>query len=110
MTMTTINSHNPHPLFAPSASKRPFRLKLVPRLPRQQRNGLSQTSQFALAAAALRQKTQDMILHAVKTGVINDAALFEQITAQAGAFNSAAGWLACHGYPAGVQSGEPMVA
>jgi polyribonucleotide nucleotidyltransferase len=34
----------------------------------------------------------------------------EQITAEAGAFNTAAAWLASQGYPAGIQADHPLVA
>jgi hypothetical protein len=92
---------------APQAS---WRVKPVPRLPRQQRQPAAPPSQYSQAVSVLRQKTQELILKAVESGVSQDALLFEQITAEAGAFNTAAVWLATQGYPEGVQTDHPLVA
>jgi hypothetical protein len=92
---------------APQAS---WRIKPVPRLPRQQRHPAAHPSPFNQAVSALRQKTQELIFKAVESGVSQDALLFEQITAEAGAFNAAAAWLASQGYPEGVQSNHPLIA
>lgn len=99
---------SPQPLSpAPQLS---WRIKPVPRLPRQQRISPPEPCLFNQAVAALRQKTQELILKAAQSSVSQDAELFEQITAEAGAFNTAAAWLASQGYPAGIQADHPLVA
>ena len=103
---TQANSHL-QPLPAIQAS---YRLRPVPRLPRQQRQPAAPRSQFTQAVSALRQKTQQLILRAVESGVSQDDLLFEQITAEAGAFNTAAAWLASQNYAADVQADHPLVA
>lgn len=87
-----------------------WRVKPVPRLPRQQRQPTAARSQYFKAVSVLRQKTQELILKAVESGVSKDPPLFDQITAEAAAFNTAASWLATQCYPQGVQADHPLVA
>jgi hypothetical protein len=86
-----------------------WRIKPVPRLPRQQRQPCTPKTQFAQAVSVLRQRTRDLMLRAVENGVSQDAMLFEQITTEAGAFNTAAAWLSSQGYPAGFQEAHPLI-
>lgn len=105
MNTQMIPTQSPSP-----ESQASWRIKPAPRLPRQQRFSTPEPCLFTQAVSALRQKTQELILKAVESGVSQDALLFEQITAEAGAFNTAAAWLASQAYPAGTQAGHPLVA
>lgn len=90
------------------SNEKPALIKRTPRLPRNLRELPQQMSPFAVSVHALRLKSQQLMLNAVESGIIQDAALFEQITAEAAALNTAAAWLASQTYPAGVQSGHPL--
>lgn len=85
-------------------------LKRIPRFPRLERELPRQLSPFAVSVHALRLKSQQLILNAAKSGISQDTVLFEQITAEAAAYNTAAAWLASQAYPAGTQTGHPLTA
>jgi hypothetical protein len=105
-----MNTQSTYPELLTPAPQASWRVKPVPRLPRQQRQPAAPPSLYAQAVSVLRHKTQELIQKAVESGVSQDAVLFEQITAEASAFNTAAAWLASQGYPAGIQADHPLVA
>jgi len=91
-------------------SEMPRTIKRTPRFPRLHRELPQQLSPFAVSVHALRLKSQQLILNAAKSGISQDTVLFEQITAEAAAYNTAAAWLASQAYPAGTQAGHPLTA
>jgi hypothetical protein len=93
-----------------SAAPRPFRIRPVPRLPREQRDAALPSLGYTQAAAALRQKTLALALQAMEASSSLDAKRFEQLMAEAGSFNLAAAWLASQAYPAGLQANDPLIA
>lgn len=92
-----------------SFNEKPTLIKRTPRIPRHRREEeTGQISPFVPSVAALRQKSQELILQAAHAAIAQNATLFEQLTAEALALNTAATWLASQAYPPGVQAGHPL--